>query len=137
MAGTNQKTPRRLLGKKALIPVITTLMFSMMAAAQTQQSNAQEGKVAGNYVVEQSVELGYRVTGINGNESVYGTFVNLQDGPRLLDYTVNMRSITRTGSLFDSFYLNNAGYGGDPNNYSRLRVSKNGGMTSAEASGGT
>jgi hypothetical protein len=108
-----------------MVLMFTMLILPALAAGQTQPSNAQEGKVAGNYVVQQSMELGYRVTGINGNESVYSTFVNLQDGPRLLDYTVNMRAITHVGSLFDNFYLNNAGYGGDPNNYSRLRVSKN------------
>src|SRR3954462_3543193 len=85
---------------------------------------AQEGKVSGNYNVQQSIEIGGHITDVNGSQSVYNTFVNVQDGFRLLDYTLSMRSLNHTGTLVDNLYFANSGYGGDPNNVSRLRFSK-------------
>ncbi len=124
MATIETTSPRRLLSKKALLLNALMLLVPLVVLAQSNPE-PQEGKVTGNYVMQQTIELGYRFTDINGNTSVYDTFVNLQDGPRVLDYTLNMRSIVHEGSIFDSLYFTNAGYGGDPNNYSRLRVSKN------------
>ncbi len=62
---------------------------------------------------------------IGGNLNNYDTFENLSSGFRLLDYTVNMRSIDHQGILFDNLSFSNFGYGGDPNDVSRLRIEKN------------
>jgi len=43
----------------------------------------------------------------------------------LLDMTLEMRSLNHQGQVFDRLYLSNFGYGGDPNNVSRLRIGKN------------
>ena len=80
---------------------------------------------AGNYNVQQSAEVGYRLDWINGNQDTYDTFVNLNPGARLLDYTLNMRSLNHQGLLFDNLNFSNFGYGGDPNDVSRLRIEKN------------
>jgi hypothetical protein len=42
-----------------------------------------------------------------------------------LDYDLDMRSIDHNGLLFDNLSFSNFGYGGDPNDVSRLRVDKN------------
>ena len=84
-----------------------------------------EGIDSGNYNIKQSVEFGYRFTDFTGNQATYDTFVNLQQGPRLLDMTLEMRSLNHQGLVFDRLYLSNFGYGGDPNNVSRLRIGKN------------
>jgi hypothetical protein len=83
------------------------------------------GKTAGNYLIQQSVEFGYRDSRIGGNLNNYDTFENLQSGMRLFDYTVSMHSIDHHGIFFDDLTFTNFGYGGDPNNVSRLHVSKN------------
>ena len=46
-------------------------------------------------------------------------------GLRLFDYTVDMRSINHQGIFFDNLSFSNFGYGGDPNDVSRLRIEKN------------
>ena len=56
---------------------------------------------------------------------MYDTLVNLQTGPRFLDQTLSMQSLDHQGMLFDNLYLNSSGWGGDPNNYLRLRADKN------------
>src|SRR5581483_2068433 len=99
----------------ALLPT-----WSGLAAAQ----EATEGVNAGNYNIRQSFEFGYRFTDFTGDQGTYDTFVDLRQGPRLLDFTTEMKSLHPQGSLFDRLYLSNFGYGGDPNDVSRLRVSK-------------
>ena len=100
---------------------VTLLLLPGSGAAQEQQ----EGKNSGNYNVRQSIEFGGRLTSFTGNEAVYRTFDNLQDGPRLYGHTLEMRSLTHQGWLFDDFFLSSFGYGGDPNAVTRLRAYKN------------
>ena len=74
---------------------------------------------------QQSVEFGYRANEVNGNEDTYDTFVNLGPGVRLFDYTLDMRSLNHQGLFFDNLNFSNFGYGGDPNDVSRLHIDKN------------
>lgn len=92
---------------------------------QTQTGEESTGKVSGNYNVTQSVEIGYRDSMINGNQNNYNTFENLSSGMRLLDYSLNMRSIDHKGLFFDNLSFTSFGFGGDPNDVSRLRIQKN------------
>jgi hypothetical protein len=95
-------------------------------AAQTwAQDEEQKGIDQGNYNVKQSIEFGGRFTNISGDTQGYNSFVNLQQGPRLLGFTTEMNSLNHHGTWFDRFYFSNFGYGGDPNEVSRLRVAKN------------
>ena len=94
-------------------------------AAPTPAAEEPAGKVWGNYTVHQSVEFGYRDSMIGGNLNNYDTFENLQSGMRLFDYNMDMHSIDHRGLLFDNLTFMNSGYGGDPNNVSRLHIDKN------------
>jgi hypothetical protein len=99
-----------------------TLFFGTFARAQDDE---QKGIDRGNYNIKQSIEFGGRFTSIGGDTPTYDTFVNLQQGARLLGFTVEMDSLNHHGEPFDRLYFSNFGYGGDPNDVSRLRVSKN------------
>jgi hypothetical protein len=104
---------------------VTLLLLVALTAAWSQKGDEDQGIDSGNYNLRQSVEFGYRFTDFTGNQATYDTFVNLQHGPRLLDMTLEMRSLNHQGLVFDRLYLSNFGYGGDPNNVSRLRIGKN------------
>src|SRR3984893_12636478 len=104
---------------------VVLLLFVVLTTARSQQGPEEQGIESGNYNIKQSVEFGYRFTDFTGSQATYDTFVNLQHGPRLLDMTLEMRSLNHQGLVFDRLYLSNFGYGGDPNNVSRLRVGKN------------
>jgi hypothetical protein len=93
--------------------------------AHAQQEDEQKGIDQGNYNIKQSIEFGGRFTSIGGDIQTYDTFVNLQQGARLLGFTMEMHSLDHHGTLFDRFYFSNFGYGGDPNMASRLNISKN------------
>jgi hypothetical protein len=91
------------------------------AASDPDQNN---GETWGDFVVKQTAEFGGRISDFSGNQGTWDTFVNLGTGPRLMEYTVEMQSPSHTGLLFDKFSFSNFGYGGDPNNVSRLNFGK-------------
>ena len=116
--------------RSAFLAVVLLAQFTVVARAQqpTQHSADQptgEGINIGDYNVKQSVEFGGRITSFTGNDQVYATYVNLASGPRLFGQTLEMRSLDNKGPLFDDLFTTSFGYGGDPNNVSILRVSKN------------
>src|SRR5450432_2130247 len=78
----------------------------------------------GGYETKQVIEFGGRITNFTGNQGTWDTFVNLGSGPRLLEYTLDMHSPTHTGLLFDDLLFSNFGYGGDPNDVTRVRAQK-------------
>ncbi len=88
-------------------------------------SQSAEGVESGNYNIHQTVEFGYRNADISGNLANYGTFVNLTSGVRLFEQSLDMRSLNHSGLLFDNLSMHSFGYGGDPNNVTRLRMGKN------------
>ena len=94
-------------------------------ASKAQDNSGTKGIDSGNYNIQQSVEFGYRANWINGNQNNYDTFVNLGSGMRLFDYTLDMRSLDHRGVFFDNLSFSNFGYGGDPNDVTRLRIEKN------------
>ena len=83
------------------------------------------GITSGDYNIQQTIEAGYRGSWINGDKDTYDTFENLGSGLRLFDYSLQMRSLDHRGILFDTLTFSNFGYGGDPNDVSRLRIQKN------------
>ena len=109
--------------RKALL--VGAAIFVSGTRARAQQAQEPEGIEQGNYNIKQSIEFGYRFANTNGSKDTYDTFVNLQEGPRVLDFTTEMRSLDHRGAFFDRLFFSNFGYGGDPNNVSRLRISKN------------
>lgn len=99
------------------------ILFSTYTDAQN--AIPQEGIESGNYHLQGSFELGYRFVNTNGSDAVYDTFVNQRQGPRFFEQTLNMRSLNHQGVLFDNLFLSSFGWGGDPDNATRLRISKN------------
>jgi hypothetical protein len=107
-----------------LLLLLAALFFPRICRAQAD-SDDNKGMDSGGYNIHQSIEAGYRANWIGGDQGTYNTFINLGQGIRLFDYTVDMRSIDHNGLLFDNLSFSNFGYGGDPNTVSRLRIEKN------------
>jgi len=103
---------------------ILSLTLVVSATAQSAPQST-EGVDSGNYNIRQTVELGYRSTDVSGNLANYNTFVDLNSGVRLLEQSVDIRSLNHNGLFFDTLSLHSFGYGGDPNDLTRLRASKN------------
>jgi hypothetical protein len=103
---------------------IVALFLSPAARAQ-DDSGESKGINSGGYNIHQTIEFGYRASEISGNQNTYDTFENLGSGVRLFDYSLSMRSLDHNGLLFDNLTFSNFGYGGDPNDVTRLRIQKN------------
>jgi hypothetical protein len=104
--------------------LVTVLLLSPVSRAQSAPDE-DKGVESGDYNIRQTIDLGYRANWVNGNQNNYNTFVNLGEGLRLFDYSLEMRSLSHHGELFDRLSFSNFGYGGDPNDVSRLRIEKN------------
>jgi len=106
---------------------LAALLCLWMAPASRAQGTSSElqGVDSGNYNIQQTAEFGYRWAGINGNIDTYDTFINLGSGVRLFDYTLDARSLNHQGIFFDDLNFSNFGYGGDPNDVTRLHIDKN------------
>jgi len=120
----NEMKPHRISARRRKM-TLAGLAIAFVACSMHAQDQAPQGIEIGNYNVQQSLEFGGRISSIRGDGSVYDTFVNLQSGPRLYEQTLSMRSLNHQGLLFDNFYVSSFGYGGDPNNATRLRAYKN------------
>jgi hypothetical protein len=110
--------------------VALVVLAAVFACAQ-EPEKPPEGLNSGNYSIKQTIEFGYRFVrdedfkDPRGTRDVYNTFVNLDKGVRLFEHTLEMRSLNHQGWLFDNFYVSSFGYGGDPNDVTRLRMYKN------------
>lgn len=125
MGMTMKTRPRDSSAVRLRCSCLTVLLFISAASVRAQQEPEQSGVDQGNYNIKQSIEFGGRLVDVTGDTQSYNTFVNLQQGPRLLGFTTEVRSLDHHGSFFDRLYFSNFGYGGDPNDVSRLRISKN------------
>src|ERR1700722_7771239 len=121
----NMKTTLPMRSRRILTRWILVLGAALCGLPAAAQDPEQKGIDQGNYNIKQSIEFGGRFTSIGGDVATYDTFVNLQEGARLLGFTTEMQSIDHHATLFDRLYFSNFGYGGDPNSASRLRIAKN------------
>ena len=108
---------------KCLLMAAVIALF-VLPAARAQQETEQKGLDQGNYNIKQSIEFGGRFTSISGNQNIYDTFVNLQQGARLLGFTTEMRSLDHHATMFDRLYFSNFGYGGDPDLLLAVKANK-------------
>lgn len=107
------------------IRIVYFFCAAVVCAYAQESAQSGQGVEAGGYKVRQTVEFGARITGQSGNGALWNTFLDLHTGPRLLRQELEVHSLDHKGLLFDDLSMVNYGYGGDPNDFTRLRVSKN------------
>ncbi|HZL25192.1 MAG TPA: hypothetical protein VFC39_01535 [Acidobacteriaceae bacterium] len=89
-------------------------------APPTPKDNIRYG-----YTVHQSVDFGGHIVSQAGSGAMYDSLVNIQSGPRVLDFSLNLVwALPGRALLFDRLSTDSFGYGGDPNNVSTLNFSK-------------
>jgi len=109
-----------------VIAIVLVPWALMAQQSGTAGSDPQPGEVVrGGYEIHQSIEAGYRFQDQTGSDAMYGTLVDLHQGPRVLEQTLSMRAEENQGVLFDNLWISSFGWGGDPENVLRARVDKN------------
>lgn len=106
--------------------ILTCSVPAAMLGQSQSSGNGGDATEFGGYQVQQSIEFGYRLSDVNGSQPMYDTFLNQQQGPRILDQSLTMMSPEHTGAWFDDLSVSSFGWGGDPENVARARVSKYG-----------
>jgi hypothetical protein len=119
-----------------LAPIIASAQIGTTDVGGMPTSVPPEEHKVGNYFVAGSIYAGYRFSDVKGASfncggiggvcnygGMFNTLVNLQQGPRVFDQSLSLRSAT-PGGLFDSIYTSTYGWGGDPDNVARLRITK-------------
>ena len=75
--------------------------------------------------VHNTVDLGGHMADISGSGAMYDTLVNIHSGPRVLGQTFTMHAAPGTKhGLMDDLTAFSAGFGGDPNNFAKMDISK-------------
>ena len=119
-----EQTPKKEEGRQPDVGVAVDAGRKSDALATWITSEHNPGTMGGPWIIKQSVEFGGRISDFTGSTGMWDTFVNLGTGPRLSEYTLDMHAPKHDGMLFDDLTFSNFGYGGDPNNVSRIRVQK-------------
>jgi hypothetical protein len=117
--------PRAHLRLAAIFLFVVYCLVLLLGASSLSAQDKETGVTLGNYFMQQSMDIGGRFAHNAGNSAVYNTFVHLDSGLRLYDYTMSMRSLNHSGWLFDNLSITGFGYGGDPNDVTRIRATKN------------
>ena len=103
---------------------IAVLLFTAGVAA-AQDAPAVPPAVQNGYEVHNTADLGGHIVGVTGSGAMYDTLVNVHSGPRVLGQTFTMHAVDGSKHpLFDDLSAFSGGFGGDPNNYARMDISK-------------
>jgi len=106
-----------------IMGVAVALMMAGMAVAQTPAPDAPV--VQNGFVVHNTVDLGGHLANISGSGDMYDTLVNVHSGPRVLGQSFTMHAVAGTKhALMDDLTLFSGGFGGDPNNFAKMDISK-------------
>jgi len=132
-----QETPRRgVLVVFILILSVIALLLALAvngigeevpAETSTSTPDTTQNKVSfeKSYATHESYDLGGHIASTYGSGAMYDTLVNLHTGPRLLNSTLQMNALPVGQHIFfDSLFISNNGYGGDPNDSTVMRASK-------------
>jgi hypothetical protein len=84
----------------------------------------EAGTQWGIYSTRSSMEVGYRFENTGGNRERFLSDVNVRDGFRLLDYSLDMRARPGTGILFDFMKVDINNAGGDVAQNMMMRLEK-------------
>ena len=102
---------------KLLLALTVGTLLAVPALAQDEgDGGAFEGEV----------RIGYRSVDVDGSGTKYAEDIDLDDGPRLFDLTLDLVPGSGLRSYFDRFRLDLSNYGGDPFETLRLDVVKRG-----------
>ena len=97
-----------------------TTVASLGQTPATPSEALQDG-----YAIHQTADLGGHVVNKTGSGAMYDTLVNIQSGPRVLGETFTMHAAEGTKHpLLDSLSIFSSGFGGDPNNFAKMDISK-------------
>ena len=133
-------SPAGIISRFCTLTLVAILMAGGAAAglAQSQPDAAKpaqkqavkktanpDEKTVGGYQVHQSIELGGRIAKVSGSQPMWDTTINQSTGMRVLNQSMEMRTLNaKKTPFFDTLSTFATGFGGDPYDVARLKMSK-------------
>ena len=118
-----QLSPEWALRLAAGIGIAMFAMTTAIAGAQVTPPPIPTAPTG--YTIHGSTEEGGHVASITGSGEMYDTMVNQQSGPRVFGQTFTLQVLPGTKhSLADSVTAFTTGFGGDPNSFTTMSISK-------------
>lgn len=118
-----QLSPAGALRLAAGIGIAMFAMTTRIAGAQVTPPPIPTAPTG--YTIHGSTEEGGHVANITGSGAMYDTLVNQQSGPRVFGQTFNLQVLPGTkNSLADSVTAFTTGFGGDPDSFTTMSISK-------------
>ena len=114
------------MGNIAITALLFILQLTFVNAQTTQDPGAttQPAAKTGNEITG-TVDVCYRwIAGFEGNKSMYRSVVNLGQGPKLLNFNINMNDTQGTNPYVDRLSISASSWGGDPYNTARVFAEK-------------
>ncbi len=105
------------------IGIVLLAMTTGVAVAQDAKpaADVQQPVAPNGYTLHESIDMGGRITNLDGSGAMYDTMVNEQSGPRVLGETFQLRALPGAkNTLVDSLTAFSNGWGGDPDNFARM-----------------
>ncbi len=113
------------VGSNRIAGTIGVAVLLTAGIAVAQDAPALPAGVQDGYAIHNTVDLGGHMVGLGGSGSMYDTLVNIHSGPRVLGQTFTMHALPGTKhGLFDDLTAFSGGFGGDPNNFAKMDISK-------------
>ncbi len=104
---------------------MAVLLMTTGAAVAQLPTPGTPVTIPDGFTARHSVDLGGHVADITGSGAMYDTLVNMQSGPRVLGETFEMRALPgKKNTVADYLKAVGTGFGGDPNSYNKLEISK-------------
>lgn len=100
------------------------LARAAVAKPDNKPEKPETGRIIGSYSVQSSLEFGYRFVNTGGNSDSFRSQVNLREGFRVLEYSLDSRAIDGRGMLYDSLRSDVTNAGGDQSQNFSLRMDK-------------
>ena len=95
---------------------------SSTPAPKTDNTAANTGDNAGDFLVTSSIEFGYRGLSVDGDHNKYRSDLNYDVGPRLFDSTFFMKSQDGKTHFLDTLLFTTTGWGADPSGNLRINA---------------
>ena len=125
------KSPAGLHLSRLCVLAVAATLIAAGAAAGFGQAQPDAAKpvptehISHGYLAHQSIEVGGRITSTSGSSAMWDTLVNQSSGGRVLGQSLELHSVNPSKTpFFDSLSSYSTGYGGDPIDVTRLKISK-------------
>lgn len=107
-----------------LISSVSTGYTYSQSVSVPVQTSSTEMSIPEGYRAHHSVDLGGRISDLSGSQAMYGTLVNLHQGPRVLAESFELRALPGKDLPVDGLKAIGSGFGGDPYNFAKLDAHK-------------